>query len=71
VNQLNWSWIALALTVPPVVGGLVAYPLWRTGQPILGNLTGTTVIFGAAGTIRNGGDRTSRLSRGTMAEMGH
>jgi hypothetical protein len=48
VNQLNWSWIALALTVPPVVGGLVAYPLWRKNQPILGNLTGTTVIFGAA-----------------------
>ena len=48
MNQLSWFWIALELTVPPVVGGLVALPLWIKRQPILGNLTGTTVIFGAA-----------------------
>jgi len=48
VNELSWFWIALALTVPPVVGGLVALPIWLKGQPILGNLTGTTVIFGSA-----------------------
>jgi hypothetical protein len=48
MNGLSWSWIALALTVPPLIGGLVALPIWLKGQPILGNLAGTTVIFGAA-----------------------
>jgi hypothetical protein len=48
VNQLSWFWIALELTVAPLVGGLVALPLWFKRQPILGNLTGTAVIFGAA-----------------------
>ncbi len=48
MNELNWFWIALALTVPPLVGGLVALPLWLKGEPIFGNLAGTTVIFGAA-----------------------
>ena len=36
------------LTAPPVVGVLVALPIWRTGQMILGNLAGTVVIFGSA-----------------------
>ena len=36
------------LTAPPVVGLLVAYPIWRTSQIILGNLAGAAVIFGAA-----------------------
>jgi hypothetical protein len=48
MNELNWSWIALALTAPPLVGGLIAFPIWQKGQPILGNLAGTIVIFGAA-----------------------
>jgi hypothetical protein len=48
VHELSWFWIALALTGPTVVGGLIAYPIWLTGQPILGNLAGTTVIFGTA-----------------------
>jgi hypothetical protein len=48
MNGLNWSWIALALTVPPLAGGLVALPLWLRGEPIFGNLAGTAVIFGAA-----------------------
>src|ERR1700687_2369149 len=48
VNELNWSWIALALIVPSLVGGLVAFPFWRKGEPIFGNLAGTAVIFGAA-----------------------
>jgi hypothetical protein len=48
VNELSWFWIALALTVPPVAGGLIALPIWLKGQPILGNLAGTAVIFGAA-----------------------
>jgi len=48
MNELSWFWIALALIVPPVVGGLVALPLWLRGEPIFGNLVGTAVIFGAA-----------------------
>jgi hypothetical protein len=48
VNELSWFWIALALTVPPLVGGLVALPLWLKSEPIFGNLAGTAVIFGAA-----------------------
>ena len=33
---------------PPVAGLLVAYPCWTRRQPILGNIAGTAVIFGAA-----------------------
>jgi hypothetical protein len=48
VSQLNWFWIAVAATIPTLAGGLIAYPVWLKGHPILGNLAGTAVIFGAA-----------------------
>jgi Mn2+/Fe2+ NRAMP family transporter len=48
VTGLSWRWIALMATLPPVAGLLVAYPCWKHRQPILGNLAGATVIFGAA-----------------------
>ena len=48
MSELSWVWIALALTVPPLIGGLIALPIWLKKQPILGNLAGTVVIFGAA-----------------------
>ena len=48
MTELSWFWIALALTVPPLMGCLIAWPIWLKGQPILGNLAGTMVIFGAA-----------------------
>ena len=48
MSELSWFWIALALTVPPLMGGLVALPIWLKKQAILGNLAGTVVIFGAA-----------------------
>ena len=51
MNGLSWRWIALMLTAPPLVGVLVAFPIWRTSQIILGNLVGTGVIFGAALTL--------------------
>jgi hypothetical protein len=35
-------------SAPPIVGLLVAWPIWRTRQTILGNLAGTAVIFGVA-----------------------
>src|SRR5215218_10098493 len=48
MNELSWWWIAFALTVPAVAGGLIALPIWLKSQPILGNLAGAMVIFGAA-----------------------
>lgn len=48
MNELSWSWIAVALTVPGIAGGLVALPIWLRGEPIFGNLAGTAVIFSAA-----------------------
>jgi hypothetical protein len=48
VAGLNWSWIALQVAAPPVLAGLAAYPLWLSGQVILGNLTGAAVIFASA-----------------------
>ena len=48
MNGLNWHWIALELTVAPMVGVLVALPLWLNEQPIFGNIAGTIVIFGTA-----------------------
>jgi hypothetical protein len=48
VARLNWFWIVLMLTVAPLVGGLLAFALWRSGQTILGNIGGTMVILGTA-----------------------
>ena len=48
MTQLDWSSIVLMLTVPPALGGIVAYPCWRREQMILGNIAGAVVIFGAA-----------------------
>jgi len=48
VHEVSWFWIAIALTVPGLVGGAVAFPFWSQAQPIFGNLVGTGVIFGAA-----------------------
>jgi hypothetical protein len=48
MNGLSWPWILLMVTFPPVVGVLVALPLWRRSEMILGNIAGTIVIFGSA-----------------------
>src|SRR6266496_6734266 len=48
MNGLSWPWIALMATAPPLLGTLVAIPIWRTKQFILGNIAGTVVIFAAA-----------------------
>ncbi len=48
VTELSWNWIALMLTAAPVVSLLVAYPFWRKGGMIFGNIVGTAVIFGTA-----------------------
>lgn len=48
MNELNWFWIAFALTLPILAGGFVTFPFWRMGQPIFGNIVGSAVIFAAA-----------------------
>ena len=48
MNHLNWYWVTFSLTVPPLAGGLVAFPFWRKDQAIFGNIFGTVMIFGAA-----------------------
>ena len=48
MNQLNWYWISLELTVAPLLGLLVAFPFWRKGGMIFGNIVGTGLIFGWA-----------------------
>ena len=48
MNGLNWYWIALEIVAAPVAGFLLAFPLWRKGQVILGNIAGTVAIFGTA-----------------------
>jgi hypothetical protein len=48
MQGLNWTWIAVAFTVPGLVGVLIALPIWLKGQPILGNLAGTAIVFSAA-----------------------
>ena len=45
---VSWFWIAVAMTLPLAGGLLAAWPIWLTGQPILGNLAGSLVIFGSA-----------------------
>lgn len=48
LNGLYWGWIALMATAPLLAALLVAFPIWRTRQTILGNLAGTFVVCAAA-----------------------
>lgn len=48
LSGLSWTWIAAAAVAPMVVSFLLAWPIWLTGQPLLGNIAGSLVIFGAA-----------------------
>src|SRR5437867_2717567 len=71
MNELNWFWIGIALGVPPVAGALVAVPIWLLDQPILGNLAGTGVIFGAAvGLIMRERVELERLAQQCL-DQGH
>lgn len=47
-TELNWFWVVLAATIPMLLGLAAAWPIWMTGQPILGNIAGSIIIFGAA-----------------------
>jgi hypothetical protein len=48
VTELSWSWIALMGIVPLILGVLLSFPFWRSGQSTFGNIVGTAVIFGFA-----------------------
>ena len=48
MNGLRWFWIAMELTVTPLLGLLAAFPFWRKGGMIFGNIVGTGLIFGSA-----------------------
>jgi hypothetical protein len=48
VKGLAWYWITLGSTIPPLVAALLAFPLWRRGHNILGNVAGSMVILSAA-----------------------
>ena len=48
MNGLNWYWIGIEATAVPLIGFLLALPLWLKEQPIFGNIAGTVVIFGSA-----------------------
>jgi hypothetical protein len=48
LNGLQWFWIVLEVAGPPWIALLVAWPFWRKGQMIFGNLAGTAVLFGTA-----------------------
>src|SRR5690242_20861420 len=48
MNELNWGWIALMIAAPLPLAILVAAPVWKNREMILGNIAGTIVIFGTA-----------------------
>lgn len=48
MDHVNWNWIGLSMTVPFLVGGLLAYPFWRKDQAIFGNIFGTMIVFASA-----------------------
>ena len=67
MTDLSWNWIALMSTVPPIVGVLVAYPLWRRREMIFGNLAGTAMaamIPMIATTMRSSINENPRSARG-------
>lgn len=48
MEQLNWVGIATMLLAPLPLGILIALPLWRKQEGMLGNLAGAALIFGTA-----------------------
>jgi hypothetical protein len=48
MTELSWPWIAIMAVVPLPLGALLALPVWRRRETILGNIAGTVVIFGTA-----------------------
>lgn len=48
MQGLNRYWIALQLTIAPLLGLLATLPFWRRGEMIFGSIAGTAVILGWA-----------------------
>lgn len=48
MTELNWHWIGLGATVPPLAGLLAALPLWRKRHMIFGNIFATAIIFASS-----------------------
>jgi len=48
MTELSWTWIAVMAVAPLPLGTLLALPVWRRREFILGNIAGTVVIFGTA-----------------------
>ena len=48
MTHLNWNWITFQLIIPSTIGLLAAWPFWRKGGMIFGNIAGTAVMFGTA-----------------------
>jgi hypothetical protein len=51
MQGLNWSRIALQLTVAPILGFLVTAPFWRKAEMIFGSLVGSGLILAWALTL--------------------
>ena len=45
---MNWHYIGIASTVPPLIGFLLAFPFWWKGRMTFGNIVGTAIMFGFA-----------------------
>jgi len=70
VDGLSWFWILVEATLPPLVGWLIALPLWLKDQPVLGNIAGSMVIFGTGfGLIMREHIELDRLS-GACLDVG-
>ena len=48
MSELNWRFIALALTAPPVAGLLIASAFWWKGWMTFGNIVGAGIVFAAS-----------------------
>jgi hypothetical protein len=71
MNELSWSWIALAATLPAAAALAVAFPIWKAGQPIFGNLAGTAVLFiGAFAMIMRERMHVERLMQACLDQGG-
>jgi hypothetical protein len=67
VDSLSWRWIALMLLAPLPVGALLAAPLWRRTEMILGNIVGAAVIFGTAvALVMREGVELDRVTAGCL-----
>ena len=43
---MDWRWVGAALTIPTLLGMLMAYPVWRWGKnPTIGAILGAFPIF--------------------------